>query len=121
MARLPNVGGDSGVWGAILNEFLQVEHEVDGTHKGGISDNSYLKLDGTNGPLSGDVVGTDFVPTRSVSITRTDGKITSISYTGGRTITITYTGNLISSYTDGTRTWTITRDGNNLVTSITVS
>lgn len=31
MARLPNVGGDSGTWGDILNEFLLVEHNSDGT------------------------------------------------------------------------------------------
>jgi hypothetical protein len=37
MARLPQVGGDSGNWGTILNEFLSVEHEADGT----------LKADGT--------------------------------------------------------------------------
>lgn len=35
MARLPNVGGDNGNWGTILNEFLEVEHNTDGTHKSG--------------------------------------------------------------------------------------
>lgn len=32
MARLPTVGGDSGNWGTVLNEFLQAEHDSDGTH-----------------------------------------------------------------------------------------
>ncbi|HJY98179.1 MAG TPA: hypothetical protein VJ227_00495 [Patescibacteria group bacterium] len=32
MARLPTVGGDDGSWGTVLNEFLQVEHDSDGTH-----------------------------------------------------------------------------------------
>ena len=32
MARLPTVGGDSGNWGEILNTFLEVEHNSDGTH-----------------------------------------------------------------------------------------
>ncbi len=32
-ARLPLVGGDDGVWGTILNEFLTVEHNADGTQK----------------------------------------------------------------------------------------
>lgn len=39
MARLPNPGGDSNVWGGVLNEFLEVEHNADGTLK--------LRSDGT--------------------------------------------------------------------------
>lgn len=31
-ARLPTVGGDANQWGTILNQFLQVEHTVNGTH-----------------------------------------------------------------------------------------
>jgi hypothetical protein len=31
-ARLPTVGGDSGNWGTVLNEYLGVEHGTDGTH-----------------------------------------------------------------------------------------
>lgn len=33
MARLPNPGGDDGKWGDLLNEFLLVEHNADGTLK----------------------------------------------------------------------------------------
>ncbi|OGM25780.1 hypothetical protein A3A76_01610 [Candidatus Woesebacteria bacterium RIFCSPLOWO2_01_FULL_39_23] len=33
MARLPTVGGDSGSWGTVLNEFLTVAHDSDGTLK----------------------------------------------------------------------------------------
>jgi len=32
MARLPTPGGDDGNWGILLNEFLEVEHNDDGTH-----------------------------------------------------------------------------------------
>lgn len=32
MARLPTPSGDDGNWGTILNEFLEVEHNADGTH-----------------------------------------------------------------------------------------
>ncbi len=32
MARLPTVGGDDGNWGELLNEYLEVEHNADGTH-----------------------------------------------------------------------------------------
>lgn len=31
MARLPNPGSDSGTWGTILNGFLQVAHDTDGS------------------------------------------------------------------------------------------
>lgn len=33
MPRLPNVGGDNGNWGAILNEYLSVDHNADGSLK----------------------------------------------------------------------------------------
>lgn len=35
MARLPNPGQDDGNWGNILNDFLRLEHNDDGTHKAG--------------------------------------------------------------------------------------
>src|SRR5215207_7309335 len=34
MARLPIVDSDSGDWGDVLNEYLQVAHNTDGTLKG---------------------------------------------------------------------------------------
>lgn len=33
MSRLPTPGSDDGTWGSILNEFLAVEHNTDGTLK----------------------------------------------------------------------------------------
>lgn len=35
MARLPQPGGDEDTWGLVLNDFLQVSHDVDGTLKSG--------------------------------------------------------------------------------------
>lgn len=35
MARLPQVGGDEGSWGQLLNEYMLVAHENDGTIKSG--------------------------------------------------------------------------------------
>lgn len=32
MARLPVPGGDQNQWGTVLNEYLQIEHNTDGTH-----------------------------------------------------------------------------------------
>lgn len=36
MTRLPTPGQDSGVWGTILNDFLLVGHNSDGTLKSGV-------------------------------------------------------------------------------------
>ncbi len=33
MTRLPTVGADTGAWGTVLNDFLGVEHNADGTQK----------------------------------------------------------------------------------------
>jgi hypothetical protein len=58
MARLPNPGGDAGNWGTILNDFLSVEHNADGTLKDSGSladkadDNEVVKLSG-NQTISG--------------------------------------------------------------------
>lgn len=53
MARLPTQGGDSGTWGDILNEFLQVGHHTDGTNIGGmieiIKSSDYALIAADNG------------------------------------------------------------------------
>lgn len=49
-----------------------------------------------------------------------DGVITSW-VVDGVTFTPTYSGGLMTSYTDGTSTWTIGRNANNQITSITKS
>ena len=41
MPRLPQVGGDDGNWGQVLNDFLTVEHNADGSLK-----NGYIKPSG---------------------------------------------------------------------------
>lgn len=33
MARLPIPGGDEGDWGEVLNNFLRIEHNTDGTQR----------------------------------------------------------------------------------------
>ena len=46
-------------------------------------------------------------------ITRVDGKITQVAYTGADTLVYTRDSyGKVSSYTDGTNTWTLTRDAN---------
>lgn len=70
--------------------------------------------------LTGDLIGKNFVNTRSGVITRTAGLISQIAYIGGRTLDINRIGGLISSITDGVRTWAFSRDANNYVSSWTV-
>jgi hypothetical protein len=50
MARLPIPGGDVGTWGDVLNEFLLVEHDADGTLKtsGSLADKQPLDADLTD-------------------------------------------------------------------------
>jgi len=46
MARLPVPGGDTGDWGTVLNDFLDVEHNADGTHNiAGLSATLAAKVD----------------------------------------------------------------------------
>lgn len=62
MARLPNPGGDAGSWGKILNDFLAVEHNSDGTLRRGHEITSAVEdaTATTKGrvQLSGDLGGT---------------------------------------------------------------
>lgn len=37
MARLPTIGSDVGAWGTVLNAFLQIAHNADGTLKDNLS------------------------------------------------------------------------------------
>ncbi|MEP6710152.1 MAG: hypothetical protein ABJA64_00340 [Candidatus Saccharibacteria bacterium] len=60
--RLPNPGSDRGTWGSILNEYLTVEHNPDGTLKkaADIADaktkaNSAVQSVNSKAPISGDV------------------------------------------------------------------
>ena len=88
---------------------------------GGSSGSDDSKVDVAGDTMTGDLIGTDFIATRSGTITRSGGKISEVAKAGGRTIIITRTGDYISSITDGTRTWTFTRDGNNAITAWTVT
>lgn len=55
MPRLPNPGSDSGTWGNILNEFLEVSHNSDGTLKStaSIPDDSISSAKIINGAVTG--------------------------------------------------------------------
>ena len=55
MARLPITGQDSGTWGNILNEFLRVAHNTDGTIKGSAVDTSGLYAKPSSGIPTNDL------------------------------------------------------------------
>jgi hypothetical protein len=62
-------------------------------------------------------------PALSGTVTRngTTGLISSVALTGGPTYTLTRTNGLISSLSDGTHTWTLSRDGNGQITGWSVA
>lgn len=62
MARLPTPGSDNGVWGAVLNDYLGVEHNPDGTHKSSVNPDATTASKGRL-RLSGDLGGTADTPT----------------------------------------------------------
>ena len=62
MSRLPNVGSDDGTWGGILNDYLSVSLDADGTLKSGaIADASPTNKGKVQ--LAGDLAGTASAPT----------------------------------------------------------
>lgn len=56
MARKPTPGSDDGTWGDILNSYLDVAHNIDGTLKNGVVGLSNLSA---GSPTSGQVLSTD--------------------------------------------------------------
>lgn len=67
MARLPTPGGDSNAWGQVLNDFLVVEHNADGTLK--------LRTDGTfyQKPAGG-IPKSDLAASVQTSLTTADSR-----------------------------------------------
>jgi hypothetical protein len=49
MARLPVPGSDSGTWGSVLNDYLAVSHDIDGTIKAGSVDTSAIQDSSVSG------------------------------------------------------------------------
>lgn len=96
MARLPNPGSDDGTWGTILNEFLEVSHDTDGTLKDAATisgaeqtsnknaANGYAGLDGTS------KVPVTYLPLGTTSVTvaaGNDSRITGALQRSGGTMT----------------------------------
>lgn len=81
MARLPIEGTDTNTWGGILNEFLQVSHNTDGTIKSvpagvgvplttGETTFDRRFIDAPAAPTSGDVTLTYFTAAKTETITQ---------------------------------------------------
>lgn len=83
MARLPEVGGDNGNWGEILNDFLLQSHAVDGQLKDGAVSEAKLdtalatKINSTPASPVSSVAG----KTGDVSLTKTDVGLTNVDNT----------------------------------------
>lgn len=75
MTRLPTPGSDDGAWGDILNDFLSVEHNTDGTLKkaGAIqaaqtaADNAQSTADAAQSALSGKADTSAIVPVSTIN------------------------------------------------------
>ena len=84
MARLPTPGGDDGTWGQILNDFLSVAHDADGSLKAAIlaskaNDSAVVHTSGAETVAgiktfsSSPVVPTPTAPTQAANKTYVDG------------------------------------------------
>jgi len=65
MARLPEPGGDSGQWGDVLNDYLKVAHDADGSLK----DNSVASGNIQDGSITVAKIATSGSPTDGQSLT----------------------------------------------------
>lgn len=65
MARLPTVGSDSGTWGEVLNEYLEVGHSAGGLNKGPVVETPKT----ANFTLAATDNGTRIVVTEEITIT----------------------------------------------------
>lgn len=80
-----------------------------------------LQYVSTTSDFAGDFLKLDGSNALGISITR-DGSGVATDWTVGEvTYTATYSGEFMTSYTDGTSTWTISRNANNQVTGVTVT
>ena len=93
MAQLPTPGGDDGNWGTILNDYLQVEHNSDGTHK-----TSYLPLAG--GTMTGDLVNPNLVNHTEEVVSAKSGSSYALDLTTGNVFNITLTDNCTFTVTN---------------------
>ena len=97
----------------LLNPFLgNFDYYI--TYSDSDYDSSYLRLDCSNDPLTQDLEGKDYIKTRNLSVSYSNGKISSVAKSGGRTLSISRTPyGYPSTISDGTRTWTFSYNSDN--------
>lgn len=71
MARLPTPGGDKNSWGQILNDFLSVEHNSDGSLKRGSDIDAKYEKPGSGIPASDLSASVQAALTKAVRFTQT--------------------------------------------------
>src|SRR5688572_13671491 len=91
MARLPVPGNDNGTWGSVLNDFLGVEHNSDGT----------LKTSGTLSSKADDSNVVHNTGTETIAGTKTFSTppIVPVPTLGGHATTKTYVDSAVASGT----------------------
>ncbi len=77
MSRLPNPGSDNGAWGTILNDFLGVSHNTDGTLKGAQVTAAGAEMSTNKGQAGGYAAlnGSSKVPIANISVGSTSGTV----------------------------------------------
>lgn len=90
MARLPQPGGDVGSWGDILNDYLKVAHNSDGTLKDGVVAESKLsttvrsKLNQSSGAVTDGSISTAKLADSAVTSSKlASGSVTDAKLAGG--------------------------------------
>jgi hypothetical protein len=99
MSRLPNPGQDNGTWGHILNEYLSVVHNADGSLKDGIVAPSNL-----NNELSDKINAVAAGGSANLSISATVNSVTVVSDTGDDATIAPATNSLAGVMTAGDKT-----------------
>ncbi|HEX7632981.1 MAG TPA: hypothetical protein VF401_01500 [Candidatus Saccharimonadales bacterium] len=108
MARLPKVGGDDGNWGQLLNDFLSIEHNIDGTLKnvarpsdlaaisaGGIADGAVTSSKLADGAVTnikitdGTIASAKLTSAVQTSLGKADSAVQSVNGHTGSTVTVT--------------------------------
>jgi hypothetical protein len=99
VARLPMQGSDVGNWGQVLNEFLYIEHNTDGTLK--LAETILGKYDK---PLAG-IPKSHFAESVRASLTKADNSSTTLTGLHDVTVARAPTAGQVLTYDDTTGTW----------------
>jgi hypothetical protein len=98
MAQLPTPGGDNGVWGDMLNDFLLVSHNSDGTlQSGAITNAGAIQLGGDIGGTSTNPIVSKLQGTQVNAANPSSNQV--LSYVGGQWVPSTITSSTVNDAT----------------------